>query len=334
MKKRLALSVAMEGVSLADHAELAQEAEQLGYTDAWSLEVDGVDVFTPLALIAQATGMRVGTAIANVFTRGPGTMAVSAAGIAEIAPGRFCLGLGSGSRPIVESWNGGSFARPVTRVREMIQVLRSAFAGERVAFEGKSMSVQGFRLTRPPTAPIPIHVAALRPGMLEVAGQAADGVIINWLSSDDVHQSVDVVHKAAGEAGRDPKDVEIVARLMINIDPVTPESETFVRRHITAYLTVPVYRAFHVWLGRADLLTPMWEAWDAGDRRGAVDAIPEKVIDDIILRGPIEAIRDQIEGYFKAGVDTASLRLLTHERDPEKSRELQMQALRRLAPKA
>src|SRR5213593_3262109 len=157
--KRLALSVPLDGFALGEHAEIAREAERMGYVDAWSLEAVGA-----------ATSMRLGTAIANVFTRGPATLAMCAAGIAEVAPGRFCLGIGSGSQPIVESWNGGVFSRPATRVRETAQFLRRALAGERVVFRGETFAVDGFRLTKPPVAPVPIHIAALRSGMLRVAG--------------------------------------------------------------------------------------------------------------------------------------------------------------------
>src|SRR5437867_10075228 len=140
-RSRWSLSVPFDGFTLAEHADLPREAERLGYTDAWSFEVDGVDCFAPLALIGAATTMRVGTAIANVFTRGPATLAISAAGLAEIAPGRFCLGIGAGSQPIVESWNGGVFARPATRVREAVQFLRQALAGERVVFRREHVPV-------------------------------------------------------------------------------------------------------------------------------------------------------------------------------------------------
>src|SRR5262252_10527234 len=126
--KRLALSVPLDGFPLAEHAEIAREAERLGYADAWSLEADGVDGFAPLAVVGAATSMRLGTAIANVFTRGPATLAMSAAGIAEIASSGFCLGIGAGSQPIVERWNGGTFARPATRVRETVLFLRQALA--------------------------------------------------------------------------------------------------------------------------------------------------------------------------------------------------------------
>jgi len=332
--KRWSLSVPMDGFTLAEHAEIARDAERWGYTDAWSFEVDGVDCFSPLAVVAMATGMRVGTAIANVYTRGPATLAVSAAGLAEIAPGRFCLGIGAGSQPIVETWNGGTFDRPATRVREMVQFLRPALAGERVVFRGETFSVDGFRLTRPPTHPIPIHVAALRPGMLRVAGEAADGAVLNWLSPDDVPKSVGVVREAARKAGRDPDGIEITARLMIHVDPPTPESDLVVRRHITGYLNVPVYRAFHEWLGRTEALLPMWEAWSRGDRKGALAAIPERVVQDLTIRGSMADLRAGIRRYLEAGIDTAFLSLFTLEPDPARKRQALLDAVRALAPAA
>ena len=330
--KRWSLSVPIEEVSLAEHAAIAREAEQLGYTDAWSLEVDGIDCFSPLAVIGSATHLRLGTAIANVYTRGPATLAMTAAGLAEAAPGRFCLGIGAGSQPIVESWNGGSFRKPTRRVREMVQFLRRVFAGERVVFKGETFTVQGFRLSRVPSAPIPIHVAALRPAMLRVAGSVGDGAIINWLSAEDVTQSVAVVQEAAQQAGREPDSVEITARLFISVDPPSPETETGIRRHINTYLNVPVYKAFHEWLGRSEALGPMWQAWSSGDRKSAVAAIPDQVINDLILQGSVDEIHAHIQRYMDAGVTTAFLQLQSFAKDPEVKRARLLQAIRDLAP--
>jgi len=333
-RKRWSLSVPMDGFTLAEHAEIARDAERGGYSDAWSFEVDGLDCFSPLAVIGMATGMRVGTAIANVYTRGPATLAVSAAGMDEIAPGRFCLGIGAGSQPIVETWNGGRFDRPAARVRDMVQFLRQALAGERVVFRGTTFSVDGFRLTRPPAHRIPIHVAALRPGMLKVAGETADGAVLNWLSAEDVPKSIGVVRDAARQAGRDPDAIEITARLIINVDPPTPESEQVVRRHIAGYLNVPVYRAFHEWLGRTPELTAMWDAWSRGDRKGAVAAIPTRVVDDLIIRGSMAEIRASIDRYLKAGIDTVFLSLSTFETDAARRRKVLLDAVHALAPAA
>lgn len=331
-QKRWSLSVPIEAVPLAEHAELAREAERLGYTDAWSLEVDGTDGFSLLALIGAATRLRLGTAIANVYTRGPATLAMTAAGLAEIAPGRFCLGLGAGSQPIVESWNGGQFHRPLSRVRDMVRFLRQAFSGERVVFEGETFSVRGFRLSRPPVAPVPIHLAALRPAMLRLAGQLGDGAILNWLSAEDVKQSVAVVHEAAQNAGRDPAAVEITARLFVCVDPPSPETDTGIRRHINTYLNVPVYKAFHEWLGRADALGPMWRAWSGGERRAAVAAVPQSVIDELILIGPPEEVHAHVERYMEAGVTTAFLQLQSFATDPAVKRQRLLVAVRELAP--
>jgi len=333
-KKRWSLSVPMEGFTLPELADLAREAERLGYTDAWSYEVDGADGFTPLAVIAQASGLRVGTAIANVYTRGPATLASTAAGLADLAPGRFVLGIGSGSQVIVEAWNGDRFVKPATRVREMAQVLRAALAGERVVFKGETLSVDGFRLSRVPSKPVPIYIAALRPGMLRVAGEVGDGVILNWGSPEDVPKSVAVVREAARKAGRDAEAIEVTARLFLSIDPPGGESDIMVRRHIAAYMNVPVYRAYQEWLGRTEALAPMWNAWAGGDRKGAVAAIPERVIDELVGRGPLAEIRKRVQRYMDNGLDTAFLSLMTTEADPERKRALLREAIRTLAPSA
>ena len=330
--KRWALSVPIDPFDMRELGDVAREAERLGFTDAWSFEVDGVDCFTPLAVIGAATGMRLGTAIANVYTRGPATLASTAAGLADLAPGRFVLGIGAGSQPIVESWNGGIFAKPATRVREMAQFLRAALSGERVVFKGRTFSVDGFRLTRVPSSPVPIYIAALRPGMLKVAGEVGDGVVLNWNSPEDVPKSVAVVRDAARAAGRDPDAIEVTARLAVNLDAPGPESEQSIRRHIAAYMNVPVYRAYQEWLGRAPALQPMWDAWTAGDRRGAVGAIPAAVVDELIVRGPLPAIRSRVQRYLDSGIDTAFLQMSTNDPDPARRRALTLDAIRALAP--
>jgi len=167
--------------------------------------------------------------------------------------------------------------------------------------------------------------------MLRVAGEVGDGVIINWLAADDVPKSIAVCREAAGKAGRDPDALEITARLLINIDPPSSQSELAVRRHVTAYLNVPVYRAFQEWLGRGDALGPMWSAWQSGDRRAAVAAVPEEVMNDLIIRGSMETIRAHVQRYLDAGVDTAFLALSTLEQDTARRRAIQLDALRALA---
>jgi alkanesulfonate monooxygenase SsuD/methylene tetrahydromethanopterin reductase-like flavin-dependent oxidoreductase (luciferase family) len=149
---------------------------------------------------------------------------------------------------------------------------------------------------------------------------------------DDVPKSVAVVRAAAASAGRDPASIEIAARLLINVDPPGPVSDAAVRRYVTAYLNVPVYRAFQEWLGRGTALEAMWSAWRAGDRKSAVAAVPEQVMNDLIVRGSMSEIRAHVGRYLDAGIDTAFLALSTAEPDPARSRAILLDAMRALAP--
>jgi len=145
---------------------------------------------------------------------------------------------------------------------------------------------------------------------------------------------VGIVREAAARAGRDPRAVEITARLLVNVDPPGAESDVGVRRHVTAYLNVPVYRAFQDWLGRGAELGPMWEAWQRGDRKAAVAAVPERVMADLIVRGSTAEIRAHVQRYLDAGIDTAFLQVSTLEPDAARRRQALGDALRALAPSA
>jgi probable F420-dependent oxidoreductase len=292
-------------VPLHEHREILQQAEAAGYTDLWSLEVDSTDAFSPLALAAGWTEqMRLGTAIAGTFTRGPMTLAMSAAAVAEAAPGRFVLGLGTSSSAITETWNGIPFTKPFTRTRDVFRAVRSALAGERVTVDTSTTHVNSFRLTRPVAGPVPIYLAALRGRMLRLAGAEADGVIINWLAAEDVSTVLREVRAGAQEAGRDPDAIEVVSRLFVCVSNDVPAARQIARRYIAAYLTVPVYSEFHRWLGRGDALKPMFDAWNAGDRRGALAAIPDEIVDAVFIAGDAATCRARIQAYVDAGVHT------------------------------
>ncbi|MCH8025342.1 MAG: LLM class F420-dependent oxidoreductase [Chloroflexi bacterium] len=328
--KRWGLTFPLDGVPLPAHRELLREAETLGYTDAWTMEVDGLDSFTPAALAATWTDkMRIGTAIANIFTRGPALLAQSAVAVAEVAGGRFCLGVGSSSPAIVENWNGVPLERPYTRMRETLAFLKSVFAGEKA--QSEYLGVRGFRLGRRFAEPPPIFVAALQERMLRLAGSEGDGVIINWLTPDDVPKVVAVAKDAARAAGRDADALEVVCRIMV-LPTENEELARFVaRRAVAGYLTTPVYGGFHAWLGRGEALRPMQEAWDAGDRKAATELAPEELIDGIFVTGGVQSCLDQIEEYCRNGVTVPVLNLMSVEPDADARVQRTLAAMRELA---
>src|SRR4051794_35439886 len=168
MSQRWGLTLPLPGISLADHEEHVRRAEAAGYTDLWSGETNGPDGFTPLALSAAWTAQaRLGTGIVGVFQRGPALLAQEAAALASASDGRFVLGIGSSSDRIVEGWNGIPFERPLSKVRETLEFLRTALAGERTE--------TGFKLESAPAERVPIVLAALRGKMLELAMEQGDG---------------------------------------------------------------------------------------------------------------------------------------------------------------
>jgi probable F420-dependent oxidoreductase len=328
--QRWGLTFPLDGVPLAAHRDVLREAESLGYSDAWTSEVDGLDAFTPVALGAAWTdGLRFGTAIASVFTRGPALLAQTALAVAEVADGRFCLGIGSSSPAIVQNWNGIDFEQPYTRVRETLAFLRAVFSGERAASE--ALGVRGFRMGRRFAPPPPVFVAALQRRMLQLAGSAGDGVIINWLSPDDVPKVVRVAKEAARAAGRDPDALEVVCRIFVVPAANEDVVRLIARRAIAGYMTTPVYSAFQAWLGRGEALRPMQEAWASGDRQAATGLVPDEVIDALFVHGDRQTCLDKIESYVRAGVTVPVLNLTPTTLDPNELAERQLASMRELA---
>ena len=290
------MTVPFDGVPLADHRPWYEELVELGYTDVWSSEADGPDGFTPLALAAAWTPtLRGGVAIVPAFTRGPALLAQTAATMADAAPGRFALGIGASSPAIVERWNGIAFEHAYQRTRDTLRFLRRALTGEKITERYDTFEVQGFRLGLVPEQPPPVLVAGLRPGMLRLAGEEADGAIINWLSASDVERVAPYV------GGK-----EIVARIFVAPSDDFEQVRAMTARSITSYLSVDVYAKFHEWLGRGPVLQPMWDAWQAGDRARALELVPDDVIDELIVWGSPERIRERVEEYAQHGVTTTA----------------------------
>jgi probable F420-dependent oxidoreductase len=303
---RYGITVPFDGIPLAAQGQLFAELGDLGYTDLWSSEANGTDAFTPLALASvHAPTMRLGTAIVPAYTRGPGLMAMSVAALAEAAPGRVAFGIGTSSNVIVERWNGIPFTKPYQQTRDMVRFLRAALAGEKVTSDYETFSVSGFKLGRVPEVQPQILVAGLREGMLKLAGAESDGAIINWLSADDVSTVAPIV-QAAGDGS--PK--EVVARIFVCPSTDTETVRGMGRFAIAAYLNVPVYAAFHQWLGRGERLQGMWDAWAAGDRKAAIAAIPDEVVDELIVHGSPEACREHVERYLENGVTTSAVAVM------------------------
>ena len=314
---RWGITLPLNGLPLPAQRDLVAELPGLGYTDAWSSEVNGADAFTPLALAAGwAPELRLGTAIAGIYNRGPALLAMNAATVAALAPGRFVLGIGVSSPVVVTAWNGVPLDRPYQRARDMLRFLRPALAGEKVSLDGDTFRVSGFRLAAPPDPPPALALAALRPQMVALAAALADGAITNWLAPSDVP----AVRAVAGPG------CELIARIFVCPTPDAAAARQIGRRLIAAYLTVPAYAAFHDWLGRGPRLAAMQQAWAAGDRTGALAAIDDKLVDELVVHGPPAQCRERVAEYQAAGLDTPVIAIVPGPGVAE------AEAIRQLAP--
>jgi len=306
---RLGMTVPVAGETMAELPAVLDELAAAGYSDIWTSEVNATDAFAPLLMAAQRVPrLRLGTSIAGVFSRSPALMAMSALAVAELSDQPVYVGVGSSSQNMVEQWHGTAFVQPYQRVRDTVRFLRAAFAGERVTFHGDTFEVDGFRLGRVPPHPPRILVAALREGMLRMAGRESDGVVLNWLSPDDTARVVPYVLDGNPAA-------DVVARLFVVTAADRETARGMARRMVTAYLNTGVYAEYQRWLGRGPALEAMWAVWQAGDRRGALAAVPDSVIDELFVIGTPAEIRSGVADYVRAGITIPVLAVLAPDRD-------------------
>src|SRR5882672_7264317 len=258
---------------LSEFPAIAREAEQRGYRTAWVGEASGAEAIVLSTLIATHTqALKIANGVIPVQTRTPIVYGQAAATLGHLAPGRFALGLGLSSEIIVGQWHGLPFAPSIRQMREAVQIIRMTAAGERVNFEGKFYRLKSFRLAIPAPSPPPrIYLAALGPRMCELAGEVADGVLLNWIPPSAMAASVGHVEAGAMR-------------------------ETLAR-DITGYAIVSVYARFFAECGFAEEVEAVNAAWKAGDRAGAVKGISERMLDGLGAVGSAEVCREQLAAF-------------------------------------
>ncbi len=330
---RLGITIPLEGFQNRGVLDLVRRAESLGYTDLWSMESFSNDAFTPLAAAAAVSErLRLGTAIVPVFTRPPALLAMSAATVQQISNGRLILGLGTSTPVIVQQWMGVPFKKPVTRVRETVAALRAIFAKNRVVMDAKTFNINGFRLDFQLDAPPPIFISAQGPLMLRTAGELGDGVITNYITPETLSTMLDQIKLGALTAGKDPAKLDLVCRIVTVVDEDVDQVRAELRRSLTAYVTVPQYNQFFRWIGFENEAAEAIAAWNAGDRKKAMQCVSERMVESIHVFGDADTCRKRLQAYAAAGVTTATLLLTSFARDPERRRANVLHALEALAP--
>jgi len=324
------MSLGSSGMSPRELREAAVLAEQLGYSSISAGESWGEDAFTTLAqLAAVTTRIRVGTSIVPVFARSPANLAMAALNLDRLSEGRFFLGLGTSGQLVVQDLHGERFAKPLTRMREYIDIVRKAARGEALDHDGEFFKTRRFKLRfTPHRADLPIYIASLSPPSLRLTGELADGWLPIFLAPSRMAAAVAEIEAGAVAAGRSLADIAIAPQVSIYVTDDVAAARDRERPHIAFYIggMGVFYHQYMRRIGFGADADRVRGAFQAKDRAGAAKLVTDEMVDAMTIIGNARQCRDQIQAYFAAGC--REVRLVFNE----PGRDAYLAALRAVAP--
>ncbi len=329
---RLGISIS-GGLGPAEAVECVQLAEELGYESAWMAEGHGGDQFSILTACALSTQrIRLGTSITSVYVRTAPTIAMAAACVDHFSNGRFVLGVGSSHKVQVEPEHGLEFTKPVTRLRETVDVVRALLKDSRVSYQGEVVKIKEFDLWfQPLRREIPIYVAAVRPRMLEITGEISQGALLTWCTLDHAATAAHHVAEGARRAGKKPEDVEVASLISCAVSENLDTARDSFRPVIASYAgRFPRYRRLMAESGFADEVDAVRRAWQSGNEEEARRLVPTGLIDKIGVVGTPQQCRDKLEEYREAGI---SLPIVSPRVSGPGAKESAMEIIRACAPR-
>lgn len=281
--------------------EQATRAESLGYDRVWVPETWGRDVVTVLATLAgQTDDIGIGTSIMPVYSRSPALIGQTAATLQEVSDGRFRLGLGPSGPIVIENWHGVSFDRPLRRTRETIEIVTRVLSDETVAYDGEFFELSGFQLRcESPEPRPPIDAAGMGPKAVELAGRFADGWHALMLTPQGLQNRLEDLQRGADLAGRDRSELRTTLSLTCCVTDDGQRARSLIKQHLAFYVggMGTFYRDAIARQGYEAAATEIHEQWNAGNRKRAMDAIPEELLDKLAIAGTPEHARDQLERF-------------------------------------
>ncbi len=288
---------------LAQTPALIKEAEDLGYSSLWIAEVSGPDAFVSLAAVAlRSSRAELATGVVPIQIRTPGAMAMGYLTINELSGGRAIAGLGVSSPIIVERWHGASYRKPVTAMRECVTIMRQLFTEGRSKFAGEIYKCD-FRLGMPRTAKRPpkIYLGALNAPMLRLAGEIADGVLMNYSPPEAIPPMVAEIAAGAAKAGRNPAEIDVGIYVRMCITEEEDKAIEAFKRELASYTFVDSYNKMFARYGLAEEFAEVRRLWNEGKRDQAPGAISAGSARKIAVFGSKAAGRDFVARFRAAG---------------------------------
>jgi probable F420-dependent oxidoreductase len=303
-KKKLGLHLSLVGGTPTERLAFAREAEDLGYTSIWLSEVAGPDALVSLGALALNTSKaELATGVVPIQIRTPGVMAMAFLTVHEFSGGRAIAGLGVSSPALVERWHGAPYRKPVTAMRECVTIMRQLFTQGRAKLEGEVYRCD-FRLGfRPATKhPPKIYMAGLNAPMLRLAGEIADGVLMNYSPPEAVGAMVKEIHEGARKAGRNPAEIDLGIYVRMCITDEQGKALDAFRRELATYAFVDSYSRMFARYGLGDEFNEVRRLWKKGKRDDAPKAISEASARKIAAFGPAWDGRDFVARFRAAGI--------------------------------
>jgi probable F420-dependent oxidoreductase len=301
------LGIFLEALPLAAVRQFARQCDERGWETAWFPEITFGDAFVPAAASAMETSrLRLATGVVGIWSRSAVAMALTAASLSQLSPGRMILGLGLQARTYVEDWHGAHYTRTLTAMREYVTILRRILAGECVTFEGEVFRVKNFQLhIPPPEPPIPIYIAAIGPKMVELAGEIADGMLGYFFSIPYLKNVViPQVRKGAQRSGRSLEKFTLAVGLPTIVTPDESGIEKVKGQVLmfgTAGQSSPYYAESIRQAGFTDELQRIQDLVARGDMKGALAVISDEMARAFTLAGTADRIRHRIREYQALG---------------------------------
>ncbi len=302
--------------------DVVQEAERLGVDSVWSAEAWGSDAVTSLAFLAGLTSkIKLGTGNMQVSARTPSMTAMTAMSLNDLSEGRFLLGLGASGPQVVEGLHGISYAEPLARMRETVEILRLAFAGEKLIYNGRHhvLPRQGgegkpLRLDHPPAA-IPIYLATLAPKSLEYTGAAADGWLGTSFSPDHPEAHLDHIRRGAQAAGRSLSDIFLNAACAVaigdNVEQLIDARRAGVAFQMGAMGSAKTnfYNDAFKRAGFTDDALAIQQLWKSGKRDEATKRVPDAMVTEFGAIGTAAMVKARFQKYKDVGINGLTIRI-------------------------
>lgn len=292
-------------LSTDEMVAFAVEAERAGIDSLWCSEGWGYSPFSLLGRLSEVTDCPLGTGIASVYARTPAAIAMEALTLHEATDGRFFLGLGTSTPAIAEQLHGTAFDRPVRRLREAVEIIRSALAGGPIEYDGAVFAADGYALDHvDQPVEVPILNAALGPLNVAMSVDRADGIVTYLMPIERIPDAIEAGATRAGTTA----DARVVAQVPTCVSADGEKARAVLARHLAYY--VGAHDAYHAVVARhgfSEVAERIRNAWRAGDHDRARSAVSEELMDAVGVVGTPARARTRFEAICAGPVDTAVL---------------------------